>query len=409
MLSWLRFLQKRVLYPCLCFYKKYMKKNTGSFITVVVLSAFFASLLGGIVGFALADGAVDDIREKFGFERGDEQKISLNSGLGYSVEDRMVAVVEQVSKSVVSVVGRGEVENGQFIELGGGSGFVVGKSGLILTNKHVVLSDAAKYFVIFPDGREYQVASISRDPFDDVAVLQLSEDDVPEEGFVALELALGEEIKVGQKVVAIGNALARYGNTVTEGIVSGLGREIFAYNDAVARAENLFGLIQTDAAINRGNSGGPLVNIDGKVVGMNVAVDEGANSIGFAIPANDLAPIVRSIEKYGEINRPVLGARFLMLNEQQAKELGMDVSSGALIVGGDLLNEPAVIPGGPAEKADLKEGDVVLQIDDILLDEENLLHHVIRSYDPSDEVTLKVWREGAILDIRVTLGSSKDL
>lgn len=389
-----------------------MKRSANNSLITIVLVAFFASIFGAGVGFVLANNEELGLSEKlsFGKDKNEiENAVNETKSDLLDTEERMVDVVAKISPSVVSIVGKQAAQDGTLVEVSAASGFFIGSNGLILTNKHVVLSDSAQYFVLFPDGRELQVEKISRDPFDDVAVLSLSKEDVPEGGFAALTLADASELRVGQRVIAVGNALAKYGNTVTEGIVSGLGREVFAFNDAVARTESLFGLIQTDAAINRGNSGGPLVNLDGKVVGMNVAVDEGANSIGFAISAEDLAPILRSIEKYGEINRPLFGARFIMLNEAQAKALGVNLTSGALIVSGDQLSESALVSGGPAEKGGIKEGDVILQVNGLLLDHDHPLHKVIRSYDPGEEVLFKIWRKGTVIDLTITLGSSKDL
>ena len=373
-----------------------MKRSGPISVFSLVLLAFVGGFLGGLVGGTILNsGLIDD----------GGMAISPLENKVYVEESQLIEVIKRVSPAVVSVVGTYSDELGDLVSVGEGTGFVISEEGLIVTNKHVVLSETAFYRVVFTGGLEYPVEVVSRDPFDDFAVLRIvGFDDLH---LPVVEMGDSDALEVGQRVISIGNALARYENTVTSGIVSGKGRSVSAYNDAVARTENLSGLIQTDAAINRGNSGGPLINLEGEVVGMNVAVAE-ANGIGFAIPVNDLAPALLSVEKYGEIIRPILGARFIMLDEIQAKEL-ISGTSGALIVGGSFISEPAVIPGGPADLAGLRDKDVVLRVGDNVLDLEHPLHEVIRAYLPGDRVVLKVWRAGEVFDLAVELGSSKNL
>lgn len=373
-----------------------MKKNNSISVFSLVLLAFAGGFLGGLVGVTfLNSGLAANVPNSLVVT---EQKV-------YVEESQLIEVIREVSPSVVSVIGTQTDAEGNLLGKGEGTGFIVSAEGLIITNKHVVLNEAALYKIVLNNGVEYSVEVVSRDPFDDVAVLKIV-------GIENLNLPIvkfgdSDRIEVGQKVISIGNALAIYENTVTSGIVSAKGRNVSAYNDAVARAENLSGLIQTDAAINRGNSGGPLINLNGEVIGINVAVAE-ANGIGFAIPVNDLKPILRSIDKYGEIVRPVLGARFIMLSEMEAKKL-TGGASGALVVGGSFVSEPAVIPGGAADLAGLKDMDVILRVNDKILNLDNPLHKVIREYEPGAKVVLKIWRAGEIFDLSVVLGSSKSL
>ncbi len=317
----------------------------------------------------------------------------------YLEESELISVIEKVSPAVVSVIGEKEFGLNGVIAVGEGTGFVVREDGLILTNKHVVLDEEADYKVVFDDGEEYEVEVLGRDPFDDIAVLKIS----AEGQWPVIKLSESEELKVGQRVIAFGNALAQYENTVTYGIISGLSRNVAAFNDAVARAENLSGLIQTDAAINPGNSGGPLLNLDGEVVGMNVAVARAANGIGFAIPSVDLLPVLASVEEYGKIVRPVLGVRFVMLSDDEALEMMKDFDYGALVVAGAQVSETALVAGGPAEKAGVKDRDVILAVNEEEVSVERPLQKIIRDFAPGDEVVLKVWREGKVLELKVEL------
>ena len=247
---------------------------------------------------------------------------------------------------------------------------------------------------------------VSRDPFDDVAVVQI----VAEEGteFEYVEFGNSDDLKIGQKVVAIGNALAQYDNTATEGIISAKGRDVAAYDESAGLTRNLSGLLQTDAAINFGNSGGPLINLEGKVIGMNTAVANYANGIGFAIPSGDLMPIIESVEEYGEIVRPVLGVRFLMLSQSEAKEISEELDGGALLVANELSGVTSIIEGGAADEAGIEDLDVILAVDGEEINLDNPLHKVVRSYKPGDKITILLWRDGEQLELEVTLKSSKD-
>ncbi|MBI4231957.1 trypsin-like peptidase domain-containing protein [Candidatus Peregrinibacteria bacterium] len=384
-------------------------ENNKNIVLVVVL-ALVAGFGGGVFG----EFIMPDKEPVLGYDGSKivEERI-------YIEESEVIKVIDEVMPAVVNVVvskdfpiapdsapfhDRRYIEGYESLEVGGGTGFIVSADGLVLTNKHVVDDLKASYKVILSNGDEYDVEVLSRDPFDDVAVLKMLEvKDLP-----VVKLGDSDLLKVGQKVLAIGNALALYGNTVTSGIISAKGREVAAYND-FGVVENLVDLIQTDAAINLGNSGGPLINLNGEVIGMNVAVAEDANSIGFAIPINDLKHVLTSIEKYGEIIRPVLGVRFVTLTNDQIEELGAEIDSGAMIVAGEALSETALVPGGAAEKAGLKEYDVITEVDGIKVSQENPLQKIIRDYNPGDVLSFSVWRDGETMVIEVTLESSKDL
>lgn len=292
-------------------------------------------------------------------------------------------------------------------EVGGGTGFLIDPSGIALTNKHVISDTQGQYVAILQDGTEFEIFIEATDPGNDVAIIRL----VAEEGSAEAEFlgelpyaTLGESslLQVGEPVLAIGNALAEYENTTTAGIISATGRKIVA-SDSSGRAESLYGLIQTDAAINPGNSGGPLVNVNGEVVGVNTAVDTEAQGIGFALPIDDVKPAIESWQTFGEIRRPMLGVRYVMLTAPRARELGFDVDHGALIVGDPETGEAAVVEGSPAEAAGLEAMDIVLAIDGEEVTLDYTLQDAVLRHQVGDLIVLTVWRNGDTFEVEVEL------
>lgn len=288
-------------------------------------------------------------------------------------------------------------------QVGGGTGFVISsKDGLILTNKHVVTDEEAEYSVITNEGQEFKAMVLARDPFNDVAILKVEEKNLSE-----VELGDSDKLKIGQTVIAIGNALGEYRNTVTKGVISGISRKIVA-GGMSGQSETLEGVIQTDAAINFGNSGGPLIDLDGKVIGINTAISQEGQLIGFAIPINQVKQVAESVKKYGKIVRPYLGVRYIIINEKIAKANKLSVDYGALIVRGNGSSELAVIPGSPANKAGLVENDIILEINGKKINEKQSLAKEIQNYKPGDEVRLKVYHQGQEKEIKVVLEEYKD-
>lgn len=291
-------------------------------------------------------------------------------------------------------------------KIGGGTGFIFDESGLVLTNRHVVSDSDAEFTIILSDGAELEAEVLDKDTHNDIAVLQIKKEEL-EEGkdikYPTVTLGDSSNVKIGQKVIAVGNALSQFENTVTVGVISATGRKITASDFTGRNAEMLSGLIQTDAAINPGNSGGPLVNLMGQVIGINTAIATGANGIGFAIPINDAKNVIESIKEHGKIVRPFLGVRYMILNEARAKNLALPIKHGALLVGDDSKGEFAVIPGSPAEKANLQMKDVILEVDGIEINEENDLSNLIIKKNVGDEVKMKVWRSGEEVEINVKL------
>lgn len=301
-------------------------------------------------------------------------------------ENAVISVVEKSSPSVVAIgVSRRVVDPFDPFSLPRredstiGTGFMVSDKGVIVTNKHVVSETGAKYTVVTKDGQKYDVKKIYRDPILDLALVQIDADNLK-----ALELGDSSKIKVGQTVVAIGNALGKFTNTVTTGIVSGLGRKVIAGDPFSGESESLDNLIQTDAAINPGNSGGPLLNSAGQVVGVNVATTEGAQNIGFAIPINTVKPIIDEFLATGTISRPFLGIRYQFLSKDVA--ILNEVPQGAYI--------REVVADGPAEKAGVEAGDIITKINGETVDNENKISEMVSKSKIGDKVELTIWRDG---------------
>ena len=292
-----------------------------------------------------------------------------------------------------------QTEKEEKVEKGAGTGFIMSQDGYIITNKHVVATDKpdkTQYRVLLSSGKKYYAQLIDKDPLHDLAVLKIYDKDLP---FV--DIGNSEDLKVGGTVMAIGNALGEYQNTVTKGIISGKGRSLRASGPA-GDTKNLTNVLQTDAEINLGNSGGPLVNLDGEVVGGNVAVDQRGSDIGFAIPIDDVKPVIDSIRKTGTIIRPQLGVRYIMLTPQIAREKEVGREWGALVTKGE-DGESAVMQGSAADKAGLKAGDVIFEIDAVKIKGDNTLRSLVQRYDPGDMMGMKVQRGEKVFIRKVRL------
>ena len=279
-------------------------------------------------------------------------------------------------------------------EVGGGSGFVITPDGLILTNKHVVADAAATYTVFTSDGKEYDAEVLARDPLQDLAIIRIDGQDLP-----TVTLGNSDGLELGQTAIAIGNALGEFRNTVGVGVISGLGRSITALSET--SSQTIQGVIQTDAAINPGNSGGPLINLRGEVVAVNVAVVQGAQNIGFALPINWAKHDIDVVSKGGQLKAPYVGVRYVMLTPDLANRRELDVNYGALLAPD--RNGPAVVKGSPADKAGLKEGDVVLAIDDKSLDGQDFSQEIAHK-SIGQSIKMDVYRAGRTIKVNVTLG-----
>lgn len=276
------------------------------------------------------------------------------------------------------------------VKIGGGSGFFVMPEGVILTNRHVIVSPDVDYTVVTADEKKYQAEILARDPVNDIAILKIK--NAKGKKFPVLELGNSSQLELGQEVIAIGTALGTLQNTVSTGVVSGLSRFITAADHLSGQTAQLRGLIQTDAAINPGNSGGPLLDLEGKVVGINTAIVVGAQNIGFAIPINSAKKDIEDLKKYGRIIQPFLGVRYILLNKFYQEKYRLPVDYGALIIHEPMPGDMAVVPGSPAAKAGLMEGDIILEFNKTKVDEKHPLQELIHKCKVGDWAELKILR-----------------
>ncbi len=282
-----------------------------------------------------------------------------------------------------------------------GTGIILSAEGIVMTNRHVVDETTTSVSVTLSDGTDLPATVLGRDTLNDIAFLKISD----KKGKTLTPAKLGDssKLRVGEKVVAIGNARGQFQNTVTSGIISGVGREIEASDGSGANSETLSNLLQTDAAINSGNSGGPLVNLSGEVIGLNVARGSDSDNLGFAIPINDTKSLVTSVLEKGKLERPYLGVRYVSLTDDYAYEYNLDVKRGAYIVPQLDGESASVVEGSPAAKAGLKEKDIITKVDKDAVNESNSLTALLGKHAVGDKVELTIKRDGKELKVFVTL------
>jgi len=401
-----------------------MKKQT--FVTVILVAA----VVGTLAGVAAT------LYTPYLVERGlfapwisaetASHRIDMGQAPVVSDETRVTELVQKALPSVVSIVitknlsaksmqmdGMGDVFNDPFfgfpvpeqapdvtstsdrVQVGGGTGFFVTENGIIATNKHVINDTEAEYTVVTQDGQELKAEVMAKDPVFDLAFLK-----VEGEAFTPLQLGDSDQIEIGETVIAIGNALAEFSNSVTKGIVSGKNRRLLA--GSFDQSEIIEEAIQTDAAINFGNSGGPLLDLNGRVLGMNTAISDQAQLLGFALPINAVKRALSSIQEHGRIIRPWLGVRFIPIDAAYATLNHLAYDYGAQIVIGD-SSSSSVIPDSPADKSGLLAGDIILSIDDQRIDDTHSLANIISKKFPGDTVSLHITRAGEEKTILVTL------
>lgn len=309
-------------------------------------------------------------------------------------------VAAKVSSSVVSIVTSVKTTNffGQSSNSSAaGTGIIVSSDGYILTNKHVI-SGASTVAVITDDGTTYEdVEIVATDPLNDVAFLKVKD----ASNLSVATLGDSKTISVGQQVIAIGNALGEYQNTVTSGIISGTGRSVTASDGTSYNTETLTDMIQTDAAINSGNSGGPLVNAAGEVIGINTATSTSAENMGFAIPISSVKGMLSQLLETGKAERAYLGVYSSEITPDAAKAYNLPVSAGAYLYSSSTYS--AIISGGPADKAGLKDKDIVTAVNGVKVGASGSLSNLIGEYKPGDTVQLTVIRDGSERAVNVTL------
>lgn len=375
-------------------------------------------LIGGVSGLFVSYVAVGNLTANLNQPvQIEEEQFEASS----MQEDVIVEAVENSTPAVVSIVITKDVpiveryfadpfgspfgfsipqyrENGtERKQVGGGSGFIASADGFIVTNNHVVDDTEAEYTVFTNDGSKYEATVIDRDPLNDLAIVKIEAD----EDLPYLEFADSDELRPGQSVIAIGNPLLEFNNSVSVGVVSGLSRSITAGNGR-GMSEQLEGVIQTDAAINPGNSGGPLLNLKGEVVGVNVAVAS-AQNIGFSVTSNIAKGVFDSVKEHGKILRPFMGVRFMPVTEELAKKNSLSVDYGVLVVRGETVSDLAVVPGSPADKAGILENDIILEFDGVKLDSESSLPVLVSQKQIGDKVKLRVLSKGEEKEVELTL------
>lgn len=315
-------------------------------------------------------------------------------------EGEVVAeIASEVSPSTVSIVVQQTRQSSWFGPLqqeGAGTGIIISKDGYVLTNKHVIPENTSSVSVVANDGTTYEnVEVVGRDPINDIAFLKIPKVN----DLKPAVLGDSSNLVVGSRVVAIGNALGEFQTTVTSGIISGIDRSIVAGD--MTSSEQLSNLIQTDAAINPGNSGGPLVNIAGEVIGINTAVSQGAEGIGFAIPINEARGLINGVLANGKVERAYLGVRYVMLNAEVAKFYNVERTRGALIIGSE--GGPAIASDSPADRAGLRSEDIIIKVNDVELGRTVTLVSQLSKFSPGDKIKLTILRSGEEQTLDVTL------
>lgn len=332
----------------------------------------------------------------------------------FSESKKIVQVVKKTTSSVVAVLVSKEIskvtteigseltqglikdEKGM-VNIVSCSGFFITPDGYIVTNRHIVEDEEASYSVVW-NNKTYTCEILARDTITDIAILKIN---CSKKKFPYLKLADSSKLELGQTVIAIGNALGEFQNTVSRGIISGLSREI--RTEAEENIQEFSGLIQTDAAINPGNSGGPLINLKGKVVGICTAVILGVENIGFAIPINQIKNILKDIKKYGKICRPSLGVRYYLIDKEMKELHCLSFDYGAFVIYENIPGHGGIIAGGLAEKAGLKEGDIILEVNDRKINKEHNLSQSLADCKIGEKVKILYWRKNKKEEIKIAI------
>lgn len=374
--------------------KEVRAKSRAPLITVFIVLGIIMAGAAGYIGALMATG--------FPMLSGDVTKFETVKGDGNTVvtknEQDLSSLIAKVSPGVVSIITSGPSRSGNlsgYEYQAAGTGMVVSRDGYIMTNKHVV-DGASRATVVTSQGRTYEnVPILGRDPLNDIAFLKIPNVN----NLKPLEMGDSKTVRTGQSVIAIGNALGQYQNTVTTGIISGLGRPVVAVSDSNStKGENLSDLLQTDAAINHGNSGGPLLNVKGQVIGINTAIAEDAQGIGFAIPIGAAKGMLKHVIATGKVQRAIMGVEYLSIDPEVKNTHKLTVDQGDLVTGLSSNDTPAA-------KAGLRKNDIIKKVNDHEVGPGKSVSTLIGEFEPGDKVELTILRSGVSKIVRLTLGA----
>lgn len=368
-----------------------MNKKKGLIIAVSIILSLSLVTIGTVV-------IIEALKPKK--QAAEFDKVEDGNGSSFkketSGENTIESIAKKTSNSVVSIVATNKKKGFLSNASSAGTGVIVTKNGYIITNKHVI-KDMDKISVVLNDGTNYDtVKVVAKDPLNDIAYLKIENVD----NLSAAELGDSKTIHSGQEVIAIGNALGQYHNTITRGIISGTNRSVDA-SDGHGSTESLNDMIQTDAAINSGNSGGPLLNAKGQVIGINTAIASDAHGVGFAIPIGATKGMLKSLIEKGVAQRATLGVNYVQITPAIAKERDLPVKKGAYLYSPD--NEEVVKPNSAASKAGLLKGDIITKVSGIEVGEMGSISSLISEFRPGDEVKLNIIRNGKDIEVKAIL------
>lgn len=372
----------------------------GKFLTInfIHMKKFFTRDISKVfLGMAMAGlflGANSGIAQKVKLN---PIKPAVNQAQPLTDEQQGILAVRTVKAAVVNILGTGGViSNGrsQAVNSVYGTGFIISSDGYIVSNNHVVQDANLKYTVVFADGTQYDAKVVGLDKYDDVALLKIDANNLP-----VAKLGNSDALETGQTVFAIGNSLGKYQNSVTKGVVSGLGRDVSVGDNDGTLVPRLKNLVQTDASISRGNSGGPLINLAGEVIGMSTVIDTEGQGLGFAVAVNIIKSAVEQLKASGKVSKSYLGINFSTVTPAVKALKNLNVSEGALIL--------EIVTGSPAHREGLKIGDVITLVNGEKITTVNELDKVVGKYKPGNQILVTLVRGGQILEMPVVLGELK--
>jgi serine protease Do len=374
-------------------------------VALLLIVGMSAGFLGGKLS------GIGDVNTVQNIQKGEvvlKSQGQLISSIANDVSASVVSVNVQGTPSVSEDTGVFGMQLPAQTQESAGTGIILTKSGLIMTNRHVVPDGTTSVSITLANGTTYNNVTIlgrtaPSDPLD-VAFLKINNTNGQQ--LVPATLGNSSQMEVGDPVIAIGNALGQYQNTVTSGIISGEHRSVQASDSSGEDSENLQDLLQTDASINEGNSGGPLVNLEGQVIGMDTAIAGDAEGIGFAIPMNDLIGTINNVEATGKLSRPYLGTLYVPVTTSIAQQYKLSVNQGAYIPPSNVVGQASIVNGGPADKAGIKEGDVITKVNNSDVTTQNSLSTLIGQYEPGDKIKITLIRGSKQLVISVKLGTA---